>query len=767
MAFYLALFWLIPMNAYQANLYLPLIAAGLYLGILVLPQIRRRPEKQQTTWLVLALVASIAWEFSIFFASSVPFPNFPIIVLLLALGTVAGITNAFLDGQLARRYIILGSLALLTAVLINLLTPDRVFVLPDGRPLNITNGTLAAYLTWGALAGALLIITWREYRKTHFPWHANRLLFWFAVLCTLFLGEFIQFFDRLGFILIGQTLRFLGMVGMAYGIASFRVFDVRARAQRGLAFIIINALSALPLILSVIIVFQFGAAINRGNDVITSILIALVITLGFFLYQPFRRLIARLVYHYLRGGKGVNPGQEVRKYSQAISRTLDVQQLSLLIIGTLSELFETNRGALMLVTQLEDGGYEVEPIPAMGVLPRHPIRFAHDSLLLNTLVTQHQPLLQYEIDFNPTFKELSDLERSWLGEMKMEVYVPVSSGTDIVGIIAVGPKVSAVPYQPNELELMQTLADQTVVALQNARLYSELNDQNEHIRYLNIDLVEQNEKLEIMDQVKSDFITIASHELRTPLTQVKGYADILSAMNEENALTREQTREIVGHINRATLQLERLITAMLDASQLDVDGMQLTFVKTNLDTVLRLAVEPLIQAMRERRIQLDMDGIENLPPIYADFKRLVQSFTNLLGNAVKYTPDSGEIQVKAVVVQGQQFEEEFLEISIQDTGIGIDPQFHSLIFEKFFRIGDPQLHSTGNTKFKGAGPGLGLPIAKGVIEAHGGRIWVESEAEDEDRLPGSRFNIVLPIRPPGSEDIVDSETAVRPAYLIG
>ena len=146
---------------------------------------------------------------------------------------------------------------------------------------------------------------------------------------------------------------------------------------------------------------------------------------------------------------------------------------------------------------------------------------------------------------------------------------------------------------------------------------------------------------------------------------------------------------------------------------------------------------------------------------------MVQSFTNLLGNAVKYTPDSGHIFVKAAIVPGQTYEEEFLEIAIRDTGIGIDPKFHSLIFEKFFRIGDPQLHSTGNTKFKGAGPGLGLPIAKGVIEAHGGRIWVESELEDEERLPGSSFNIILPVRPPGSENVVEDETAVRPAYLIG
>jgi signal transduction histidine kinase len=754
------------MNAYQANLYLPLIAAGFYLVLLILPQIRRRPEKSQTTWLVISLSLSIGWEFALYFASNVPIPNFPTIVLLLAICGLAATTSAYLDWQPARRYLLLGGTAVLTAILINLLAPHHRFILPNGRMLMATNGTLAVYLAWGGLTSALLLATWREYRKTSFPWHANRLLFWFTVLCTIFVGEFIQFFDQLGFILIGQIMRYLGIVGMAYGIASFRIFDVRARAQRAIAFVFINTLSALPLILSVIIVFQFGAALNRGNDLFTSILIALVITLGFFLYQPFRQLISRLVYRYLRG-EGVNAGQVVRHYSQAISRTLDVQQISLLIVGTLSELLETNRGTLMLVTELENGGYEVEPIPAMGNVPRYPIRFAYNDLFINALLNQHQPLLQYELDFNPAFKDLNDQERSWLAEMTMEVYVPVSSGTDIVGLIGVGPKNSAVPYQPNELELMQTLADQTVVALQNARLYGELNDQNEHIRYLNIDLVEQNEKLEIMDRVKSDFITIASHELRTPLTQVKGYADILSAMNEENALTREQTREIVGHINRATLQLERLITAMLDASQLDVDGMQLTFVKTQLDTVLRLAVEPLIQAMRERRIHLGIEGVDELPPIYADFKRLVQSFTNLLGNAVKYTPDNGQIYIKAAIVPGQSHEEQFLEIVIRDTGIGIDPKFHSLIFEKFFRIGDPQLHSTGNTKFKGAGPGLGLPIAKGVIEAHGGRIWVESEAEDEERLPGTSFNIVLPVRPPGSEDIVDGETAVRPAYLIG
>jgi len=116
---------------------------------------------------------------------------------------------------------------------------------------------------------------------------------------------------------------------------------------------------------------------------------------------------------------------------------------------------------------------------------------------------------------------------------------------------------------------------------------------------------------------------------------------------------------------------------MLDASQLDVDGMQLTFVKTQLDTVLRLAVEPLIQAMRERRIQLEIEGMDELPPIYADFKRLVQSFTNLLGNAVKFTERGAvELSVESLVEDRYRFE-------VVDTGIGIAAADLAAFFEPY------------------------------------------------------------------------------------
>src|SRR5262249_21311418 len=168
------------------------------------------------------------------------------------------------------------------------------------------------------------------------------------------------------------------------------------------------------------------------------------------------------------------------------------------------------------------------------------------------------------------------------------------------------------------------------------------------------------------------------------------------------------------------------------------------------ENVLRLAIEPLTESVKQRKLTLVARGLRGLPPIEADMQRLVQAFRNVVTNAIKYTPDGGRIDISAHVQQNEQTKKDEILVSIQDTGIGIDPKNHELIFEKFFRVSDPGLHSTGATKFMGAGPGLGLTIARGVIQGHGGRIWVESPGYDPEKLPGSTFNIILPVNPPES-----------------
>lgn len=131
--------------------------------------------------------------------------------------------------------------------------------------------------------------------------------------------------------------------------------------------------------------------------------------------------------------------------------------------------------------------------------------------------------------------------------------------------------------------------------------------------------------------------------------------------------------------------------------------------------------------------------------VQGDSKQLQSALSRIINNAVKYTPDGGRISITARLLQGKPLDENpFIEIVIADTGVGIELEKQKLIFEKFGTAEDVALHSTSKTKFMGGGAGLGLTIAKGVIEAHEGRIWVESAGYDKENLPGSKFFILLP-----------------------
>jgi signal transduction histidine kinase len=747
---------------------LPLAAVVGYTILLLALFLRRSQQESALRWMAAFLVSSIVWAFLLYVAPLSYLPaNLPMKALLVGTMFLGMTTAVFVSWPHQKELLALSIIAILATFLVDLFVPNQIFRLVPSSTWGVfTVSSLISFLTWFALGSLILLRTWRDYRRSAFPWHANRLLFWAVALLVVFSGEAMIFARFTGLTAAGQIVRFLGVVGLVYAISSYRVFDVRAVIRRGLAYLLIVLLTALPLTAIILLV----QGLMRQESVVTLFLAtAVTIILSSILYQPLRRWLERAVYPALFG-RAFDPGQVARDYNQAIARALDVPQLSQVILGILSNKFETNRGALFILTEHEEQ-IEIMPAPGLGDVPKEPLTLPSAHPFLETLLAEPQPLLQYELDFNPIYRPAAAAPvGDWLKNMAMEAYVPVTDGSRLDGIIAIGPKRSGLPYQSSELSLIQLLADQTVVALQNARLYTELEGQNKQIKYLNVDLTRQNERFAIMDKVKSDFITIASHELRTPLTQVKGYADILSAMNDSTPLSQEQTREILGHINRATSRLEGLIAAMLDASQIEAAAMQLMYTETKMETIVRLASDPLQRALRERRIELRLADLAALPPFYGDFKRLVQSFTNILGNAVKYTPDHGHIEVTGSLVPGSDGQQDHLEVVVADSGIGIEARYHELIFEKFFRVDNPQLHSTGNTKFKGAGPGLGLTIAKGVIEAHNGRIWVESDGEDEARYPGSQFHILLPLMPPGAREQIkqkEKTVAERPSWLIG
>lgn len=245
--------------------------------------------------------------------------------------------------------------------------------------------------------------------------------------------------------------------------------------------------------------------------------------------------------------------------------------------------------------------------------------------------------------------------------------------------------------------------------------------------------------LERLDQSKSNFIAVAAHELKTPLTLIEGYTAMLQEVRAKNGITLVETEFLEG-IDTGARRLQAIIDDMIDVSLIDTNLMQLHFQPVWINRILNILQTELETATKERSQIFEVKEFPGSADMtFCDPERLMQVLRNVLTNAIKYTPDGGKISIDGRKLPG------FIEIIIHDTGIGIAPEDQSIIFEKFTRLGSTALHSSGKTKYKGGGPGLGLHIAKGIIEAHGGAIWVESPGYDEKEFPGSTFHILMPL----------------------
>jgi signal transduction histidine kinase len=290
---------------------------------------------------------------------------------------------------------------------------------------------------------------------------------------------------------------------------------------------------------------------------------------------------------------------------------------------------------------------------------------------------------------------------------------------------------------------------QDALAAEIARLHGETE---RRIMDRTADLTRANIELSKLEKARTDFIGIAAHELKTPLTLIQGYANMLREMDlETNNATGAM--HILEGILRGSERLNAVVEDMLDASVIDTNALSLRIEKVSLSHVVNLVVTQNARYFKERNLTVHIGDLTNLPQVEMDLRRLHQILFHLLNNAIKYTPDGGQVFIEGRILPNTRplgrnpiGEARFVEITFRDTGIGIAPEDRERIFEKFYRVGKSTLHSSGKVKFKGAGPGLGLPIARGLVEAHGGRLWVESPGHDEVNCPGSTFHLLLPIR---------------------
>jgi len=267
------------------------------------------------------------------------------------------------------------------------------------------------------------------------------------------------------------------------------------------------------------------------------------------------------------------------------------------------------------------------------------------------------------------------------------------------------------------------------------------------MEYLVAELEKTRSVLEKLEQSKSDFISVAAHELKTPLTLIEGYVSMYRDVLPDDEIKKNLAELYLRGMNAGTRRLREIVDDMIDVSLIDNNLLSLNYQPTWINHLFESIHRELKDVIQQRKIRFTVRQFPGLTEmLFADGERLYQAFKNIVMNGIKYTPDGGKITIDGRTLPG------FLEITIADTGIGIDPEDHTRIFEKFSRLGDVSLHSSSKTKFKGGGPGLGLPIAKGIIDAHGGAIWVESPGYDEVSCPGSTFHIMLPLRKSPPDD---------------
>lgn len=266
-----------------------------------------------------------------------------------------------------------------------------------------------------------------------------------------------------------------------------------------------------------------------------------------------------------------------------------------------------------------------------------------------------------------------------------------------------------------------------------------------------------------LNRMKDSFLGLASHELKTPLTVIMGYAElILTDMSEK---TDKTVIEMVENIANAAARLDNIVKDMVDVSMIDERRLQLRLEDVNINRLVEVSINELrfFFSMRKQDLVLNLD--ETIPPIKGDALRLMQLLSNVLGNAIKFTPDGGRVSITtsakyllrskqpgpaespATVVNIGKEHHLYVEIVIADNGIGIDRDEQLRIFDKFYEVGNIEEHSTGKVAFKAKGAGLGLAIAKGIVEMHGGEIWVESPGYNPELFPGSTFHILLPLNP--------------------
>ena len=534
----------------------------------------------------------------------------------------------------------------------------------------------------------------------------------------------------------GNVLGMAFVVSSAYAIAKYRLLNIRIILGKGAVYLLSFGIT---IFISLGLMFLNN---ELPTPLPTNIILPSSLIIGILLFQPifrfFEKIASKYFYYTFYSYQKV-----ITELGKSLTRVLELDRLASLIADTLINTMRLDRAGVLL-RDPESKKYQIQKV--IGFKEENGISLVRDNFLTQYLARTKKPLVHEEIEMtirdseNEVEKESLERLRDNMAKIEASLCLPLFREDKIIGIIVLGRKISGDPYSEQDIELLENLSNQAAIALENARLYDQVQDLSKNLQKKVDEQTKELKKayevekkarqeLQGLSEAKNQFIMATQHHLRTPLTSMTGYIDLI--LSGTYGKVSPKMKEPMVKLQTSTKRLIRIVNEILDISQFQL-GKQVVDLKIGVDmeAIVDEMVEELSFEAKSKDIYLKLKKPQKkIPKVKADEEKIKVALFNLVDNAIKYTTEGG-------VVIKLETKEDKLRISIKDTGIGIPEEDLPNLFGRLFERGKKA------KKVFATGKGIGLFISSRIVKAHQGKIWAESEGKGK----GSTFFVDLPIK---------------------
>ena len=532
----------------------------------------------------------------------------------------------------------------------------------------------------------------------------------------------------------------------SYSVTRYRFMDIRSLINRSITFgLVVLIITASFTALSVTIGDYLEPRLPIRADLVVGFIVGLLVTI---VYQPLRKFIEQGTSRFLYK-KRYDPNKLLASITNATSTILELKLLLKTIATNLDAAFNPSKSGFALLNK--EGRLEVAYVAGMPKIAAEELAKGKEEVMSKEFKRSREILVVDEAVTKLEAGEYESFDEKLLyamHEVGVALIIPLFSKDKLIGIYALGTKKSGDPYTQQDLSLLGIISSQTAIAIENAQLYDELRDFNitlqKRVEEATRDLRVANTKLLELDRTKSEFISIASHQLRTPLTVIKGYV----SMTREGSFGKVSPiiMEKLEKVYIANERLIGLVENLLDISRIESGRQQFNWEKVEVEKLAADVIEELKHNAEVKGLKLTWHQPKKaLPKVKADRNKLHEVIMNFIDNSIKYTKE-GTIDVSIYPTDDGKH----ITFSVKDTSIGIGKETLPYLFQKFSR-------GKGSFKVHTEGTGLGLFVARMIVEAHHGILGVESGGPGT----GTHFFFTLPVEGPDLTNYKPSEPIHR------